>query len=80
MKVIAYYLYNEEQIHETIRSTNVVIEIFKGDLKKFFPTCGKRYHTIYIEGCFNTKDNQKIIRECIRPAACLSGGEGLIFI
>lgn len=80
IKKIAYFLCKNEISYQTIKANNVEIDIFQGDLKAFFPTCGQRYHTIYIDGCFNTKEYELLIKECITPLASLRGGEGIIFI
>lgn len=79
-KLICYYIQGEEVSHQTMIGSNTKIDIFIGDLKNFFPTCGKRYHIIYIDSCFNTKEYELLIKECIAPSVCLRGGEGIIFI
>lgn len=79
-KLICYYIQGEKVSHQTIVGSNIKIDIFIGDLKNFFPTCGKRYHTIYIDGCFNTKEYELLIKESIVPSTCLHGGKGIIFI
>ena len=81
MKTIIYYFLNAEETKSyQINSKNFVINICLGDLKNWTHFCGQRAHTVYIDKEFNTKTYQDIIKEVIKPLACLNGGEGICFI
>ena len=81
-KIIYYFIQDKENRAYEIHGENIDITVLKGEFSYWFHggrIHGRRCHTIYIDGCFNTKKYEDYIY-LLKQCCTLRGGEGIIFI